>query len=104
MYQLPQEVKKEFEDGNIVVKRSVLYFNQVDPNQSQEWLGSIIGFINTQIAHDTRTAVGLPIHNDYIHIEKTKSRMKLDSKVEDSLFTVMDRFGLFTDNLTKISS
>ena len=41
MHQLPQEVKQEFEAGNFVVKRSSLHFNQVDPDQSQEWLGCI---------------------------------------------------------------
>ena len=38
MCQLLQEVKKEFEDSNFVVKRSSLRFNQVEPDQSQEWL------------------------------------------------------------------
>ena len=38
MNQLPEEVKKEFEAGNFVVKRSQSKFKQVDPDQSQEWL------------------------------------------------------------------
>lgn len=41
MHQLPQHVKKEFEAGNFAVKRSLHCFNQVDPNQTQEWLGCI---------------------------------------------------------------
>ena len=41
MHQLPQQVKREFDAGNFVVKRSSQCFNQVDPDQSQEWLGCI---------------------------------------------------------------
>jgi len=41
MNQLPQEVKEEFEAGNFVVKCSPHRFNQVDPDQSQEWLNGV---------------------------------------------------------------
>lgn len=41
MHQLPQQVKREFDAGNFVVKRLSQCFNQVDPDQSQEWLGCI---------------------------------------------------------------
>ena len=41
MHQLPAEIQKEFESGNFVVKRTGLKFNQVDPDQSQEWLNGI---------------------------------------------------------------
>jgi len=81
MHQLPQEVKKEFEAGNFVVKRSSLRFNQVEPDQSREWLGcigkkggGIIAVTKTtsalsrwalcfnlrsQLAHDTGVAISL---------------------------------------------
>ena len=38
MHQLPAEIQKEFGSGNFVVKRAELKFNQVDPDQSREWL------------------------------------------------------------------
>ncbi|CAH3188967.1 unnamed protein product [Porites lobata] len=38
MKQLPAEVQAEFDDGNWVVKGSPRVFNQVDPDQGQEWL------------------------------------------------------------------
>ena len=57
MHQLPPEVKTEFDAGNCVVKRTPHRFNQVDPDQSQEWLnavgkkgGGIIGITKTSSA------------------------------------------------------
>ena len=41
MDHLSPEIKKEFEDGNFVVKRTNQKFNQVDPDQRQEWLYGI---------------------------------------------------------------
>ncbi|CAH3018507.1 unnamed protein product [Porites evermanni] len=38
MKQLPAEVQAEFDNGNWVVKGSPRRFNQVDPDQGQEWL------------------------------------------------------------------
>ena len=38
MKQLPAEVQAEFDNGNWVVKGSPRRFNQVDPDQDQEWL------------------------------------------------------------------
>ena len=38
--QLPAEILDEFKNGNFVVKRAKSKFNQVDPDQSQEWLNS----------------------------------------------------------------
>ena len=121
MHQLPQEVKQEFEAGNFVVKRSSLRFNQVDPDQSQEWLGcigkkggGIIGITRTnsalsrwalsfslrsQLAYDTKIVFGLAGHDDHVHNETTKGRMKLDSRDEDALLSVLQSFGLFSDKL-----
>ncbi len=57
MHQLPTAVLSEFEKGNFVVKRSVRKFNQVDPDQAQEWLngvgkkgGGIVGITKTSSA------------------------------------------------------
>ena len=121
MYQLPQEVKKEFEAGNFVVKRSSLRFKQVAPGQSQEWLGcigkkggGIIGITKTNsalsrwalsfslrshLAHDTKTVFSLASHDDYVHNGTTKGRMKLDLRDEDALLIVLQSFSLFSDKL-----
>ena len=40
MHHLPPDVLQEFQSGNFVVKRSSHQFNQVDPDQSQEWLNA----------------------------------------------------------------
>ena len=57
MHQLPAEIQQEFDSGNFVVKRTSLNFNQVDPDQSKEWLngtgkkdGGIIGITKTSTA------------------------------------------------------
>ena len=57
MHQLPEEVRKEFESGNFVITRAGSNFNQVDPDQSQEWLngigkkgGGIVGITKTSTA------------------------------------------------------
>lgn len=41
-HQLPPEVLAEFQQGNCFVKRSGGTFNQVDPDQSQEWLNATV--------------------------------------------------------------
>jgi hypothetical protein len=55
--QLPAEILQEFLAGNIVVKQSNAKYNQVDPDQSQEWLnatgkkgGGIVGITRTPTA------------------------------------------------------
>ena len=122
MHQIPGEVKKEFEAGNFVVKRSTLRFNQVDPDHSQEWLGGIgkksggiIGITKTtsalsrwalsfslwsQLTHDTKVAFGLE-RDEYIHNESTKGRIKLDLKDEDALVNVLQTFGVFSTGLSE---
>ena len=57
MKQLPVEVQTEFDKGNCVVKGSSRQFNQVDPDQGQEWLngtgkrvGGIVGIARTTAA------------------------------------------------------
>ena len=55
--QLPEEILDEFKNGNFVVKRAKSKFNQVDQDQSQEWLsstgksgGGIVGITKTSSA------------------------------------------------------
>jgi hypothetical protein len=38
MNQLPAEIRYKFLQGDFVVKRSSVRFNQVDPDHAQEWL------------------------------------------------------------------
>ena len=38
MQRLPQVILAEFKRGNFVIKRSDQKFNQVDPDQDQEWI------------------------------------------------------------------
>lgn len=87
MHQLPPEVQEEFDKGNFVVKRTGQPFNEVDPDQSQEWLngigkkrGGIIGITKTSsalsrwalsynlrshIANETRNVYGLVLEDEY---------------------------------------
>ncbi|CAB4034418.1 Hypothetical predicted protein, partial [Paramuricea clavata] len=53
-HQLPAKVLEEFRKGDFVVKRSAADFNQVSPDQAQEWLnvtgkkgGGVVGIIKT---------------------------------------------------------
>ena len=57
MHQLPHMILDEFEKGNFVVKHAKQKFNQVDPDQAQEWLnatgkagGGIVGITKTPAA------------------------------------------------------
>ena len=71
MHELPEEVNAEFERGNLLVKWSPQPFNQVDPDQSQEWLnntgkkgGVIVGITNTTalsrwaLSYNLRSRIG----------------------------------------------
>jgi hypothetical protein len=115
--QLPAEILQEFRAGNFVVKQSNAKYNQVDPDQSQEWLnatgkkgGGIVGITRTPTALSRWSlSYNLRFHISYLttnmfhvnpedlmnHKEATKSRQKLDSKSEDLLFRVLTNFGMF---------
>jgi hypothetical protein len=121
MHQLPPEVKSEFDAGNFVVKRTPHRFNQVDPDQSQEWLnavgkkgGGIIGITKTSsalsrwalsynlrshLALETRAAFAVGSSDDIVHNETTRSRMKRDTKDEDKLLTTLKCFKLFSSDM-----
>ena len=117
MNRLPDEVLEEFRKGNFVVKISKSKYNQVDPDQSQEWLngtgkrgGGIVGItknvsalsrwalsfnLRSQIAADTKELYGLNFDDTMVHKETTKSRRKKDSEDEDKVKQVLETFGLF---------
>ena len=119
MHQLPQEVQRNFESGNFVVKRPPQQFNQIDPDQSQEWLecigkkgGVIIGIlksssaltrwalsfnIRSHLANGSRIAFGLECDVECSTTnETTRGRMKRDSHDEASLLAVLQKFGAFS--------
>lgn len=113
-HQLPSEVLEEFKQGNFVVKRSLGTFNQVDPDQSQEWLnatgkkgGGIVGITRTpsalsrwslsynlrsHVSFLTRTMYNVNPDDIITHKDASKSRKVLDSEFEESLVDAMKRF------------
>lgn len=121
MHQLPPEVKSEFDAGDFVVKLTPHRFNQVDPDQRQEWLnavgkkgGGIIGITKTSsslsrwalsynlrshLALETRAAFAVGSSDDSVHNETTRSRMKQDTKDEDKLLTTLKSFKLFSSDM-----
>lgn len=123
MQKLLDPVKKEFEDGNFVVKRSNQQFNQVDPDQSQEWLnnvgkknGGIVGITKTKsalsrwslsynlrshIGSETKLIYGIGRNDSFTHNECNKARQKLDLKDEDSLVRILEAFNVFCDNASQ---
>ena len=125
MHQLPAEVQKEFDCGNIVVKRTSLKFNQVDPDESQEWLngigkkgGGIIGITKTStvsrwalvynmrshIALETRALYGVSRMDNLVHNESTKGRIKLDNQDEDRLYNILVSFGMLKNVDAQVQS
>lgn len=119
MHQLPNEVQKEFRAGNFVVKRSLQKFNQVDPDQSQEWLnavgkkgGGIVGITKTSsalsrwalsynlrshISMETRELYNLTRDSDegLVHNESTNGRRKVDNQEECRLFETFVSLNVF---------
>ena len=118
MHQLPAEVERDFTKGNIVVKRSTQKFNQVDPDQSQEWLngigkrgGGIVGITQTptalgrwalsynlrsHIAAETKELYHLGYADDINHNEGSASRQEKDTAHEDALYSNLQRFAVFS--------
>ena len=112
MKSLPQEVYREFEAGNFVVKGSDRSFSQVSPDQAQEWLngtgkkgGAIVGITKTksalsrwalshnvrsQIATETRELLHVNL-DESIHNECTPGRQERDNNDEKSFVLIMKR-------------
>ena len=117
MHQLPLQVQEEFRRGNFVVKRSRATFNQVSPDQAQEWLnatgkksGGIVGITRTPSAlcrwalsynfrsHiATQTSNMFDLHDDdrLIHKERGKQSREKDNKVENALHDTLKQYGIF---------
>ena len=117
MNQLPHEVENEFLRGNFVVKRAKQTFNQVDPDQSQEWLngtgkkgGGIIGItktptalsrwalsynLRTHLANETKETFHLGTDDVYAHNEATKGRQNQDNADENSIYNAFVSFNVF---------
>ncbi|CAM2117600.1 unnamed protein product [Caretta caretta] len=107
MCHLPAEVLKAFQQGNVVVKRSCQKFNQVVPDQSQEWLtgtgnrgDGIVGITKTHSAHrrwalfydlrlhitaDTSSMFHIGLDDQLIHNESRKAKKQRVSEGEDAL-------------------
>lgn len=118
MNQLPDEILEEFENGNFVVKRSNSTFNQVDPDQSQEWLnatgkvgGGIIGItksipaltrwtlsynLRSEITAKTREMFHVNLDDTLFHKERTKSRRTKDMDTEKKVLEELERLQVFS--------
>ena len=119
MHMLPPEVESEFKAGNFVVKDTNQPFNQVDPDQIQEWLnatgkkgGGIIGITKTTPAlsrwalsynlrsllfAQTRQMFMCEQNDDYKHNESSKARMKRDEDDETKLKATFQQFDVFSE-------
>jgi len=106
-------------DKKFVVKRSKRRLNQIDPDQSQEWLngtgkkgGGIIGITKTTTAlsrwalsynlrsHmscESREMYHLNMDEEPMHNESTKGRQKQDRQDEDNLMAVLLSFNIFAN-------
>jgi hypothetical protein len=117
MRNLPESVLEEFKKGNFVVKRSARKFNQVDPDQAQEWLngtgkrgGGIVGITKTNtalnrwalsynlrahIAADTREMLQIYPKDLLSHNESKPARQQRDNADENVLLSILERFHVF---------
>ena len=117
MYKLPNQVLVEFKRGNFVVKRSAAKFNQVSPDQGQEWLnstgktgGGIVGITKTpsalsrcalsynlrsHIAADTSIMFDVHMDDSIVHKEGSKSRQKQDNDAYNKYIPVNKVFENF---------
>ncbi|KAL2094651.1 hypothetical protein ACEWY4_009370 [Coilia grayii] len=120
MKQLPAEVQDEFDSGNWVVKGSSRRFNQVDPDQAQEWMngvgkksGGIIGItktpsalfrwtlsysLRTHIAAQTREMYHLGIYDEMAHNESNASRRLQDHADEKNIMELLQKSAVFSDS------
>ena len=106
-----------------MVKRSLQQFNQIDPDQSQEWLnntgkkgGGIVGITKTTIAlnrwalsynfrshisSEIKNTLGLIRDDNFSHNECSKARQKRDVRDESKLMDTFQDFQLFMDEASK---
>ena len=122
MSTLPPEVLLEFQEGNVVVKRTERRFNSVSADQSTEWLnatgkksGDLVGIriitsalnrwtlsynLRTVITSQTTAMMDLTAEDDdeYTHNECTKRRMENDDSDEQKLVQAMTKHGVLHDS------
>lgn len=107
--------------NNFVVKRSERLFNQVSPDQSQEWLngigkkgGGIVGITKTtsalsrwalsfnlrsHLGSETKSVYGIGQDDSFTHNENNLARQKVDLKDEDNILNKLQSLHLFSDDL-----
>ncbi len=108
--------------GDLVVKKSKETFNQVDPDQAQEWRNAIrkksgwiivitktssalngwaLSFnLRTQIANDTQEMLGISTAENIDHDQNMNDSLRShDIEDENKLFNTFKRFGVFGDDL-----
>ena len=124
MQMLPAEVLNEFRAGNFVVKIGSSVFNQVDVDQSQEWLngtgkrsGGIVGItknvsslsrwalsfnLRSEIAKATKEMYGVDVGNTTPHKECNISRRKQDTEAERKVTMKFREFGVFEGGIDPI--
>ena len=107
---------------DFVVRKSKGTFNQVDPDQAQEWLnaigkksGGIVGItktssalnrwalsfnLRTQIASDTREMLGISTAENIDHDQNMNDSLRShDIEDENKLFNTFKKFDVFGDDL-----
>ena len=124
MHQLPPRIEQEFRSGNFVVKRSSRHFNQVDPDQSQEWLngtgkrvGGIVGITKTPTAlsrwalsynlrshmsNETKELYSIGQDETQMHNESTKGGQNQDGLDEESLIKTLLSYSLFSNDASEV--
>ena len=120
MSKLPKSVKEEFLKGNWVVKRSHRNFNQVDPDQAQEWLngtgkkrGGVIGITRNAkalnrwaLSYNLRTLLSdkvyelydIDLGHLYEHKETTTSRQERDWSDELKIHDMLKKMKVFHES------
>ncbi len=125
MHQLPAKVLEEFKKGNFVVKQSAANFNQVSPDQAQEWLnatgkkgGGVVGITKTasalcrwalsynlrsHVAAETTLMFNCKMDDSLIHKEGGISRQIHDNNAENALYVTLQRFNAFSAPFSRIA-
>lgn len=109
----PREMKEKFLQCNFLVKGSDQKFNQVDHDNSQEWLNStrkkgrglsespklsalsrrvLLYNLTASITAKTQAMFMFEYDEQMINIESTTGRMKQDDENDDKLVAILKRF------------
>ena len=120
MHMLPDKLSEEFKEGNFVIKLTDSKFNQVDPDQAQEWLnatgkksGGMVGITKTftalnrwgltfnlrsQISKNTKEMLKVSSNHSVLHKETNMSRRKRDANDETKILLKLKYFGVFSED------